>query len=137
MKEGDVVPDFELPDQYGETRSLSELLRKGPVVLFFYPAAMTAGCTKEACHFRDVAADFDAAGVQRVGISRDAVDKQKQFSDLHSLTIRCSPTPTARSPGRSAWPVTAYWRRSPRSGAGRSRSTPTAASVRSSTARPT
>src|SRR5438445_4589531 len=85
MNEGDVVPDFELPDQYGETRSLSELLAKGPVVLFFYPAAMTAGCTKEACHFRDMAADFDAAGVQRVGISRDAVDKQKQFSDLHSF----------------------------------------------------
>ena len=49
------------------------LLANGPVVLFFYPAAMTTGCTKESCHFRDRAAEFKAAGVQRVGISRDDV----------------------------------------------------------------
>jgi peroxiredoxin Q/BCP len=55
------------------------------VVLFFYPAAMTAGCTKEACHFRDLSAEFSAAGVQRVGISADSVEKQKQFSDKHSF----------------------------------------------------
>ena len=54
-------------------------------MLFFYPAAMTSGCTKEACHFRDVAAEFAAAGVQRVGISRDAVAKQKQFADMHGF----------------------------------------------------
>ena len=54
-------------------------------MLFFYPAAMTSGCTKEACHFRDLAAEFQAAGVQRVGISRDDVSKQKQFADKHSF----------------------------------------------------
>ncbi len=85
MREGDEVPEFELPDQTGATRSLSGLLADGPVVLFFYPAAMTSGCTKEACHFRDVAAEYQAAGAQRVGISRDSVEKQKQFSDLHSF----------------------------------------------------
>lgn len=85
MREGDEVPDFELPDQTGAKRSLSGLLADGPVVLFFYPAAMTGGCTKEACHFRDVASDFAAAGAQRVGISRDSVEKQKQFSDQHSF----------------------------------------------------
>lgn len=85
MKEGDLVPDFELPDQTGTKRSLSDLLADGPVVLFFYPAAMTAGCTREACHFRDVAADFAAVGVQRVGISRDNVAKQKEFADKHSF----------------------------------------------------
>jgi thioredoxin-dependent peroxiredoxin len=85
MREGDQVPDFELPDQDGRPRRLSTLLADGPVVLFFYPAAMTSGCTKEACHFRDLAAEFRAAGVQRVGISRDTVDKQKQFADLHSF----------------------------------------------------
>jgi peroxiredoxin Q/BCP len=85
MREGDEVPDFELPDQTGAARSLSGLLADGPVVLFFYPAAMTSGCTKEACHFRDVAADYRAAGAQRVGISRDSVEKQKQFSDQHSF----------------------------------------------------
>jgi peroxiredoxin Q/BCP len=85
MREGDLVEDFELPDQDGRMRSLSGLLADGPVVLFFYPAAMTGGCTKEACHFRDLAAEYAAAGVQRVGISRDRVDKQKQFADLHGF----------------------------------------------------
>ena len=85
MRAGDVVPNFELPDQDGTRRSLSDLLADGPVVLFFYPAAMTSGCTREACHFRDVAADYRAAGVQRVGISRDPVAKQKQFADLHGF----------------------------------------------------
>jgi peroxiredoxin Q/BCP len=82
---GDVVDDFELPDQTGTPRRLSELLSGGPVVLFFYPAAMTSGCTAESCHFRDLAAEFTAAGAQRVGISRDKVEKQKQFSDLHDF----------------------------------------------------
>ena len=85
MRVGDEVPDFELPDQDGTPRRLSALLAGGPVVLFFYPAALTAGCTKEACHFRDLAAEFSAAGVQRVGISRDAVDRQKRFADKHAF----------------------------------------------------
>lgn len=62
-------------------RSLSDLLADGPIVLFFYPAAMTPGCTKEACHFRDLAAEFAAVGARRVGISTDAIDKQAQFAD--------------------------------------------------------
>jgi peroxiredoxin Q/BCP len=49
--------------------------------LFFYPAAMTPGCTKEACHFRDLAQEFAAIGASRVGISTDGVDKQARFSD--------------------------------------------------------
>jgi thioredoxin-dependent peroxiredoxin len=85
MREGDDVADFELPDQDGTLRSLSALLADGPLVLFFYPAAMTPGCTKEACHFRDVAAEYAAAGVQRVGISRDSVARQKEFADRHSF----------------------------------------------------
>jgi peroxiredoxin Q/BCP len=85
MNIGDSVPDFELPDQHGTPQRLSELLAKGPVVLFFYPAAMTPGCTKEACHFRDLAAEFNEAGVQRVGISFDDVSKQKQFADKHGF----------------------------------------------------
>src|SRR5258708_1287008 len=85
MRVGDVVHDFELPDQDGRPRWLSELLSAGPAVLFFYPAAMPPGCPKEACHFRDLAAEFAAAGAQRVGISRDAVDRQKQFADQHGF----------------------------------------------------
>lgn len=85
MQAGDQIPDFELPDQTGTPRRLSTFLADGPVVLFFYPAAMTTGCTKEACHFRDLAAEFAEVGAQRVGISLDAVDKQKQFSDKHGF----------------------------------------------------
>jgi len=55
------------------------------VVLFFYPAAMTPGCTAESCHFRDMKAEFDAVDARRVGISADAVEKQKRFSDKHSF----------------------------------------------------
>jgi peroxiredoxin Q/BCP len=85
MHVGDVAPDFELPDENGTPRRLSDYLASGPVVLFFYPAAMTPGCTAESCHFRDLAAEFDAVGAQRLGISADAVEKQKQFSDKHSF----------------------------------------------------
>ncbi|OBB66252.1 peroxiredoxin [Mycolicibacterium monacense] len=81
MERGDRVEDFELPDQTGAVRSLTGLLADGPVVLFFYPAAMTPGCTKEACHFRDLAAEFAALGASRVGISTDTVDKQARFAD--------------------------------------------------------
>jgi peroxiredoxin Q/BCP len=85
MKTGDKVADFELPDETGTPRKLSGLLENGPVVLFFYPAAMTTGCTKESCHFRDLKAEFEAVGAQRVGISRDSVEKQKKFSDKHGF----------------------------------------------------
>jgi peroxiredoxin Q/BCP len=81
MKTGETVAEFELPDQTGTPRSLTGLLADGPVVLFFYPAAMTPGCTKEACHFRDLAGEFAAVGASRVGISTDAVDKQARFAD--------------------------------------------------------
>lgn len=82
---GDVVDDFELPDETGTPRKLSEFLATGPVVLFFYPAAMTRGCTAESCHFRDLAKEFAQLGAVRVGISRDSVAKQKQFSDKHGF----------------------------------------------------
>ena len=85
MDIGDTAPDFELPDETGRLRRLHELLAGGSVVLFFYPAAMTYGCTKESCHFRDLSAEFAAAGAQPVGISADPVDKQRRFSEKHSF----------------------------------------------------
>lgn len=85
MEIGDVVDDFELPDETGTPWKLSDLLANGPVVLFFYPAAMTRGCTAESCHFRDLAAEFTALGATRVGISRDPVAKQAEFSKLHGF----------------------------------------------------
>jgi peroxiredoxin Q/BCP len=85
MNVGDVVDDFELPDETGTPRTLSGLLEQGPVVLFFYPAAMTPGCTAEACHFRDLKNELAAVGAHPVGISADPVDKQKQFTAKHDF----------------------------------------------------
>jgi peroxiredoxin Q/BCP len=82
---GDVIDDFELPDQDGVPRRLSDNLAGGPVVLFFYPAAMSSGCTAEACTFRDLAAEFREAGAQRVGISRDQPAKQKRWAELNGF----------------------------------------------------
>ncbi|MFF4172243.1 peroxiredoxin [Streptomyces sp. NPDC001744] len=85
MNVGDLVEDFSLPDETGTPRSLRGLLAEGPVVLFFYPAALTPGCTAEACHFRDLAAEFRAAGALPVGISSDGVERQREFAGRHSL----------------------------------------------------
>ncbi len=80
LKPGDTAPDFTLLDETATPQTLSALLAQGPVVLFFYPAANTPGCTVQACHFRDLAAEFEAVGAQRLGISVDSVEKQKAFS---------------------------------------------------------
>ncbi|RFD27303.1 peroxiredoxin [Mycobacterium uberis] len=85
METGGTVTDFELTDQTGTPRKLSALLAEGPVVLFFYPAAMTPGCTKEACHFRDLAKEFAAVGASLVGISADSVQKQAKFANTHNF----------------------------------------------------
>lgn len=82
---GDRAPDFTLPDQDGTPVALADLLARGPVVLFFYPMASSGGCTKEACHFRDLAAEFAAVGAQRVGISTDDVGAQKAFDANHGF----------------------------------------------------
>ncbi len=85
MRQGDTVEDFTLPDQHGRPRALAELLVPGPVVLFFYPAAMTSGCTAESCHFRDLATEFATVGARPVGISKDPVRTQQRFDETHSL----------------------------------------------------
>lgn len=90
-----MVEDWELPDQSGIPRHLSELLTEGPLVLFFYPAAMTFGCTRESCHFRDATGELQAVGAHAVGISADPVDKQKAFADKHHL-----PFPLLSDPDR-------------------------------------
>ncbi|MEU6562141.1 peroxiredoxin [Nocardia nova] len=85
MKKGQRAPGFELPDQTGTLRSLDSLLTDGPLVLFFFPAANTPVCTAEACHFRDLTAEFAALGASRVGISTDSVDTQAGFDQAQSL----------------------------------------------------
>lgn len=100
MRKGDQIGEIELPDQDGHMRRLADLLRSGPVVLFFYPAAMTYGCTKETCHFRDLGAEFAALGAQRVGISADRVEKQKQFADKHGFDFPLLSDPDRTVAGR-------------------------------------
>jgi thioredoxin-dependent peroxiredoxin len=85
METGDVVPDFELPDETGKVRRFSEFLASGPVVLFTYPIAMSKGCTVESCYFRDLASEFQAVGASRVGLSGDSVDRQAVFSSRHDF----------------------------------------------------
>lgn len=85
LEAGQKAPEFEAQDQHGTTHTLSGLLEDGPVVLFFYPKAMTSGCTAESCHFRDLAGEFEAVGAQRIGISADPVEKQKQFDESNDL----------------------------------------------------
>jgi peroxiredoxin Q/BCP len=81
---GATAPDFELPDQDGETVKLSDL-RGRPVVLYFYPRADTPGCTKQACGVRDRRADYAAAGAVVLGVSPDPVAKVKKFHAKYDL----------------------------------------------------
>lgn len=83
---GDLAPDFSLPTDTGETLSLKEL-RGRKVVLYAYPAAMTPGCTKQACDFRDSLASLQAAGYEVVGISPDKPAKLAKFRERDALTF--------------------------------------------------
>jgi thioredoxin-dependent peroxiredoxin len=83
---GDVAPDFSLPDADGKTVSLSAL-RGQRVIVYFYPAAMTPGCTKEACDFRDNLGVLADAGLTVLGISPDTPEKLAKFRDKESLNF--------------------------------------------------
>ena len=84
IAEGEQAPDFELPDQDGELVRLSERLER-PVVLYFYPKADTPGCTKQACGIRDRFGDYDAAGVEVIGVSPDEPAALRKFADKYGL----------------------------------------------------
>jgi len=86
LTKGDIAPDFTLPRDGGGTVCLSDL-RGTRVVLFFYPKDDTSGCTAEALAFTAHRKDFDAAGVQVLGISKDTVAKHDKFRDKHGLAI--------------------------------------------------
>jgi peroxiredoxin Q/BCP len=85
LREGDTVPDFTLPDQDGTPVSLSGLLARGPLVLYFYPKDDTPGCTKEACSFRDSHTAFSDAGATVVGVSSDDPASHRAFIARHRL----------------------------------------------------
>jgi peroxiredoxin Q/BCP len=86
LSPGDPAPDFALPTDDGGTLSLKDL-RGRKVVLYAYPAAMTPGCTKQACDFRDSLASLQAAGYEVVGISPDKPAKLASFRSRDALTF--------------------------------------------------
>ncbi|GMA31949.1 peroxiredoxin [Litorihabitans aurantiacus] len=97
LEVGDVAPDFTLPAAGGGSVSLSELTaaaEKG-VIVYFYPAAGTPGCTTQACDFRDSLASLQGAGYTVVGISPDAVEKLDAFAEREGLAY-----PLAGDPDR-------------------------------------
>ena len=83
---GDQAPEFTLPDADGNEVSLASL-RGQRVIIYFYPAAMTPGCTKQACDFRDSKADLSEAGFAVLGVSPDTPAKLAKFRDRDGLTF--------------------------------------------------
>ncbi len=84
LKPGDLAPEFDLQDQEGQPIKLADFRGK-KVLLFFYPKALTSGCTKQACSVRDARTELADLGVAAFGLSPDPVDLQKKFDAKHSL----------------------------------------------------
>lgn len=85
LKNGERAPEFTLPDQDGRDRSLSQLIDREALILYFYPADFTPGCTKEACDLRDLHTQILAAGLKVVGVSPQSPDSHRRFREQHSL----------------------------------------------------
>lgn len=86
MLDNDVAaPDFSLPDDAGRTVTLSALLEQGPLILYFYPADFTPGCTREACSIRDIHGEIAAAGLTVVGVSPQDVATHARFRAEYGL----------------------------------------------------
>ena len=81
---GTVAPDFTLPDQNGTTHSLSDY-REKKVILYFYPKDNTAGCTKQACNFKELMPQFREKGAVILGVSKDSVASHKRFEEKYGL----------------------------------------------------
>ena len=87
LKNGTVAPEFDLPDQDGRRHTLASLLKDGPLILYFYPADFTPGCTKEACSFRDLQKDLVVARLRVVGVSPQDAESHKRFAEKHGLNF--------------------------------------------------
>lgn len=79
------APDFTLPDADGQSVSLTSLLASGPLILYFYPADFTAGCTRQACQIRDLYPQIRSAGLRVVGISPQSPDSHRAFREKYHL----------------------------------------------------
>ena len=93
LKVGSRAPEFVLQDNDGNDVSLSDLLQTGPLILYFYPADFTPGCTREACSIRDIHNDIQAVGLRVVGISPQDPETHERFRKEHRLpfTLLCDP----------------------------------------------
>ena len=85
LKVGDTAPDFTLPDQDGRPVHLAELLARGPVLLYFYPADFTPVCTKEACAFGALQPELNRKGVTLLGVSPQDSASHSRFRARHGL----------------------------------------------------
>jgi peroxiredoxin Q/BCP len=85
LKVGQRAPEFTLPDHTGVDRNLTDFLHRGALILYFYPADFTPGCTKEACELRDLQSDITNVGLQVVGISPQSSQSHSRFRDKYSL----------------------------------------------------
>ena len=85
LEAGAPAPEFELANDQGGETTLSELLQNGPLILYFYPADFTPGCTKEACSIRDIHNDIQSVGLQVAGISPQDADSHQRFRDEYDL----------------------------------------------------
>src|SRR5579862_7854900 len=82
---GGRAPEFTLPDQSGDSLSLSTLLRQGPLILYFYPADFTPGCTREACAIRDLHTQILEAGLEVAGVSPQSPESHRSFREKYHL----------------------------------------------------
>jgi peroxiredoxin Q/BCP len=87
LKNGTRAPEFDLEDQNGKRHTLKSLLADGPLILYFYPADFTPGCTKEACSFRDLQKDLVAARLRVVGVSPQDAASHQRFAAKHGLNF--------------------------------------------------
>lgn len=85
LKAGERAPEFTLPDETSTDRSLTELLSSGAIVLYFYPADFTPGCTRQACVLRDLHAEIESAGLRVVGISPQSPASHAKFRSKYQL----------------------------------------------------
>lgn len=85
LEVGARAPEFELANDQGGQTTLSELLQNGPLILYFYPADFTPGCTKEACSIRDIHNDIQSVGLQVAGVSPQDVESHQRFRDEYEL----------------------------------------------------
>ena len=107
LKVGTLAPDFSARDQHGNTVTLSGLLERGRLVLYFYPKDFTPVCTEQACTFRDASADLAALSANVVGVSGDKADSHERFGAQHGVAFSLIADPERRiiKPYKASVPI--------------------------------